>query len=302
MKHIINLALTLLLISMSVSATAQKPVSKTNYLLETLNERLKLSPEQYGKIEAFIEEQHSAIRSTRISDSSSEEKKDALKAARSTFKKNVESILEPAQLENYHLMQEEARAKRKASQVGSLKGDRKPKAEKRKALEKRGYSKKPSEEEKAARKAQMEKRRVEMEPKLRAMRADFDDQLKRRDRKKLSKLRPVFQAQKEMQKAKRAEMKKSGERPSKEEVKERLAGAKEELADEKAELKKLTEKYSEQINAAFAANPEVQKFMTEHHKPRGRFKMGRNNQGKQAESKRAEKMARLFLLMDPDKK
>lgn len=282
MNKITKFAFTYLLLFSCFIAVAQAPEKGGERMLATLSEQLELSDDQYNQVKKYILSQRESINAVRAEeDLETSKKQSMLKDIRSKFDENMRSVLNDGQYERFKKIKED-RSTRRTDNMKKQKGPR------------------PTPEAIAKKKAEMKERREIMEPKLRALRAEFDNEISRKDRKKIEKLRVVFDAHKEERKAAREKMKASKDRPSKEEMKKRVKHEHESIKAEKEELAELVKKYGSAIKTLFESNPEIQEFMNQRHKPNGRFAMGRDSD-KQRTEKRKGKLAGLFLLMNPEK-
>lgn len=285
MTQITKFAFTYLLLLITVVAVAQNAPDRTGErMLQLLNEKLELSESQQVKIKGFVLEQRSRLNAMRGNeDIEHVEKLKALKEIRSDFQTKMKTVLDEGQFERYEIIRNELAERRSGDVKRGTKGER------------------PVSTAMETKRAEMKERRKVMEPKLRAMRAEFDKEIKRRDRKKLAKLRAAFEAEKEERKAMRDKMKETGERPDKVEIKKRMSATQEKMSEEKETLDKIVAKYSAAIATVFAANPELKEFMIESNKRNGRFKMGKN-MGEHKKAQKKDKLAGRFLLLDPNEK
>lgn len=205
----------------------------------------------------------------------------------------MKDILEAEQYERYLIMKAEGGKSRRGEMKKGQRGER------------------PSPEEIEKKRAAMKEQRKVMEPKVHQLRTDFDKEISRKDRKELKKLRVFYEAKRAEHKAEREKMKASGERPSKEEMKQRMDKQKKAESPEAQKLEKLAAKYQDAVKAAIDANTEIKEYMQDREKANafmrdgrggGRFAMGRNNgKGKEKMEKAKLKMVQKFLLIEPKK-
>ncbi len=295
MTQITKFAFTYLLLFVTVLAVAQTPQKVGGGVLKVLNEKLELSDTQYNQVKGFVMEQRDKIQAIRADDSiESADKLNALKEVRSNFEGNMKSVLNEGQFAEFKALKNELSARNRGS------------------MKKTPDKRRPSYDEAKKKRAEMKALRMEVEPKVRAIRADFEKQIKRKDRKEIEKLRVAFEAKQAERKADRQKMKDADQRPNRDELRKKAEMRKEEMPAEKEAIAKLAEKYSDAIQATFDANPEVKEYFSARHKAQGRKGKGqgkgdgmKKGKGKEGMSKdkmgKKHKAAGLFLLMNPEK-
>jgi len=275
MQKLIITAITCLSLCFVFGLNAQNethPVGK--HRLDYFQQKLNLSDAQTKKAQRLMEDKQEKMIALRKDESLDKTlKMEKIKETQMQFQKDFTSMLDEKQQADYEHILSKGKEMRSKRSSGPMAGQR-PRKD---AMKKRAQHK-----------------REKIEPELRAMRKTFDKEISRKDRKKIDQLRSSFEAQKKVMEMKKEELRGDNEM-SREAKVEALKAARKDQTKEREELKKLAEKYKDEISAAFEANPKLLE--------RAKSKADQSNRlpRKRKESSMKAKMATRFLLMDPEK-
>ena len=221
----------MLIAVVSTSLLAQR--GQRGIPIEKMKESLELTEAQVQQLEAIkveSREQMEALRTKEFEDR--EARRTAMLNIRSATKQKVEAVLTDVQKEKMQSLQAEREERMKERHKERMR-DRKE------------LSKERKEKMKARHKEAKAYKTEHIHPVMLEQRAKLDEEISKRDKKKIADLRTHFKAEKELHAAKMNAAKKEGKKLDKEEMKAIKEAHKN--SSEVAEAKKLTEKYADDI-------------------------------------------------------
>ncbi|TXF85652.1 hypothetical protein FUA23_20360 [Neolewinella aurantiaca] len=205
-----------LLFAVTVATAQRGPAHRGNDLLSELN----LTAEQQEQIKAIKQEGAAQMKELREQNPDQRPDREAMKKMREASQAKVEAVLTTEQKQQLEALKAERKAARDSVDKEALKAELKAHNE------------------------------TKVKPVIAASRAQFDQFISAEDKAALDRLRPIFESKPEGKAGKRGHRKAKEEKPSeadREARKSAMETWKTEHADDIAELKALTEKYSDDI-------------------------------------------------------